>query len=187
MQEEFQREKAALEARAAKFGLELNVNPYGEDLHPTMIPRREIPTTEQLAEMAAAAAAEGAPPPTVEVTVDTLHVHGVDRLSTDEMLQYFGDYSPSYVLWLDDRWVPGGVMAAYLDARARRAHFESDLPTCCCVCGVLCSSANIVFGDAANARRALFSLCQPIRLPAPKTGAALIDMMSLISAALCAW
>ena len=46
--------------------------------------------------------AQGNPAPTVEVIIDTLHVFGVDRLSTDEILRYFGDYSPSYVLWLDD-------------------------------------------------------------------------------------
>jgi hypothetical protein len=110
---------------------ELNANPYGEDLHQPTCARREIPTPEQLVEMAAAAAAaEGAEAPSVEVMVDTLHVYGVDRLSTDEILKYFDDYAPSYVLWLDD------------------------------------SSANLVFGDVANARRALFSLGQPIRLPA---------------------
>ena len=101
-EEEFQREKAALEARAAKFGMELNPNPYGEDLFQPTCPRREVPTAQQLAEMAAEAAAQGNPPPTVEVTIDTLHVFGVDRLSTDEILRYFGDYAPSYVLWLDD-------------------------------------------------------------------------------------
>ena len=33
LQAEFAREQAALEARAAKFGIELKTNPYGEDLH----------------------------------------------------------------------------------------------------------------------------------------------------------
>jgi len=138
-QAEFAREQAALEARAAKFGLELKTNPYGEDLHPSICGRREIPTVAELAELATAAAAEGAPAPNVDVVVDTLHVYGVDRMNTDEILRYFGDYAPSYVLWLDD------------------------------------SSCNLVFGDAANARRALFSLGQPIRLPtsqaAPADGA----------------
>ena len=129
---EFAREQAAMEARAAKFGLEINTNPYGEDLQQPTCARREIPTAEQLAEMAAAAAAEDPPGqvPNVDVIVDTLHVFGVDRLSTDEILKYFDDYAPSYVLWLDD------------------------------------SSCNLVFGDAANARRALFSLGQPIRVTA---------------------
>jgi hypothetical protein len=57
-EEEFQREKAALEARAAKFGLELDANPYGEDLFKPTCLRRELPTAEQLAEMAAEAAAQ---------------------------------------------------------------------------------------------------------------------------------
>ena len=57
-EEEFQREKAALEARAAKFGLELHANPYGEDLFKPTCLRRELPTAELLAEMAAEAAAQ---------------------------------------------------------------------------------------------------------------------------------
>jgi len=60
-------------------------------------------------------------------------------LSTDEILRYFADYAPSYVLWLDD------------------------------------SSGNIVFGDAANCRRALFSLGQPIRMPAPRLEGEMAD------------
>lgn len=114
----------------------MKTNPYGEDLHPSICARREIPTVAELAELATAAAAEGADAPNVDVVVDTLHVFGVDRMNTDEILRYFGDYAPSYVLWLDD------------------------------------SSCNLVFGDAANARRALFSLGQPIRLPASQAAPA---------------
>lgn len=142
LQAEFAREQAALEARAAKFGVELKTNPYGEDLHQPTCARREIPTVAELADLAAAAAAEGASAPNVDVVLDTLHVYGVDRMSTDEILRYFGDYAPSYVLWLDD------------------------------------SSCNLVFGDAANARRALFSLGQPIRLPAAAPGPAAEEDMA---------
>ena len=76
------------------------------------------------------------------MVLDTLHVYGVDRMNTDEILRYFSDYAPSYVLWLDD------------------------------------SSCNLVFGDAANARRALFSLGQPIRLPAAAQGPAAEEDMA---------
>lgn len=31
-----------------------------------------------------------------------MHLYGVDRMSTKECLQYFGDYGPSGVEWLDD-------------------------------------------------------------------------------------
>jgi len=79
-EETFARERSALEARAAKFGLELAVNPYGEDLQTPTCARREIPTVEELAEMKTVAAAEEAVEPDVEVMIDTLHVFGVDRL-----------------------------------------------------------------------------------------------------------
>lgn len=33
---------------------------------------------------------------------DAIHMYGVDRMSTAECLQYFEDYGPSGVEWLDD-------------------------------------------------------------------------------------
>lgn len=33
---------------------------------------------------------------------DTIHLYGVDRMSTQECLHYFGEYGPRRVEWLDD-------------------------------------------------------------------------------------
>ena len=73
-----------MQARASKYGMKIEYSPYGEDLKANFIcPRREL---------------EEEP----DWLKDTLHVYGVDRLSTAEIMEYFNDYSPSFVLWLDD-------------------------------------------------------------------------------------
>lgn len=34
--------------------------------------------------------------------MDTVHVYGVDLMSTKDLLSYFGDYAPTYVEWIND-------------------------------------------------------------------------------------
>lgn len=38
----------------------------------------------------------------IERRPEAVHLYGVDRMSTKECLQYFEDYGPSRVEWLDD-------------------------------------------------------------------------------------
>lgn len=38
----------------------------------------------------------------VERRPDGIYLYGVDRLSTKEVLQYFADYGPTFVEWIDD-------------------------------------------------------------------------------------
>ena len=38
----------------------------------------------------------------MERRADTIYLYGVDRMSTRDCLQYFEDYGPSLVEWLDD-------------------------------------------------------------------------------------
>ncbi|KAK9839814.1 hypothetical protein WJX81_003513 [Elliptochloris bilobata] len=41
-------------------------------------------------------------PPEVARRADAVHLYGVDLLSTQDCLGYFGDYGPTFVEWLDD-------------------------------------------------------------------------------------
>ena len=40
--------------------------------------------------------------PEVARRPDAVHLYGVDVLSTQDCLAYFGDYGPTFVEWLDD-------------------------------------------------------------------------------------
>ena len=33
---------------------------------------------------------------------EAIHLYGTDDLSTDDILQYFADYSPHHIEWIDD-------------------------------------------------------------------------------------
>ncbi|EKX44719.1 hypothetical protein GUITHDRAFT_109498 [Guillardia theta CCMP2712] len=71
-EEEAEQRKKEIETRAAKFGIELNAFPYGEDLGVEFCcPRRDPKPEEE----------------EFEVLKDTLHCYGVDRLSTDEIMK----------------------------------------------------------------------------------------------------
>jgi len=105
------------EARAAKFGT--SVEAVGARLTPAEEERREkiaamklraekfgdaAPLAVEEVEMADTDILEARPDvdPSVPRRWDAVHVYGVDRMSTQDIMEYFQGYAPRFVAWIND-------------------------------------------------------------------------------------
>jgi hypothetical protein len=82
-------------------------------------------------------------PVEAERRLEVVHIYGVDLLSTKDILNYFADYGPKYIEWIND------------------------------------SSANVVFNDAATAKRAMAGMGVPMATDDLPAGASLDDPQAM--------